>query len=68
MKYKSIYMIMDAIFTIGDRKGATREQIWNYVSNKKLYHESITTKKMFLVQLRRASQENEFFHKVEGNH
>ena len=37
MKHKHIYMITDAIFTLGEKKGATRDQIWNYVSHKKMY-------------------------------
>ena len=68
MKHKSIYMIADAIFSLAERKGATREQIWEYISSKKQYQDSITTKKMFYVVLRRLSQDNEFFHKVDGNH
>ena len=35
MKFKYIYMITDAIFALAERKGATRDQIWKYISSKK---------------------------------
>ena len=67
MKYKYVYMITDAIFTLGEKKGSSREAIWKYLQGKNLYHESITTKTIFLTQLRRLSQDNEFFSKSENN-
>lgn len=66
-KYKAIYMITDALFTLADRKGSTREQIWDYISGKKLYQESIRDKKLFLTQLNRLSKGNDFFHKSDDN-
>ena len=47
-KYKMIIMITDAIFSLGDRKGSSREAIWKYISGKKMYQESIRSKKLFL--------------------
>ena len=67
-KHKYVYMITDAIFTLADKKGATRDAIWKYLEGKKLYHTSIGGgKKMFLTQLKRLSRDNEFFSKSESN-
>jgi len=54
-KFKTVYMVTDAIFTLNDRKGSSREAIWKYVSHHKKYQESIKNKKLFLTQLRRLS-------------
>ena len=64
-KFKAIYMITDAIFTLADRKGSTREEIWDYISGKKMYQESIRDKKLFFTQLNRISKGNEFFQKSD---
>lgn len=60
-------MITDAIFTLNDRKGSSRQAIWKYISQHKKYQESIRNKKMFLTQLRRLSAGNDFFEKSKDN-
>ena len=60
-------MITDAIFTLNDRKGTSRQAIWKYISQHKKYQESIRNKKMFLTQLRRLSAGNDFFEKSKDN-
>ena len=62
-----IFMITDAIFTLADRKGSSREAIWKYISSKNTYQESIRDKKLFLTQLKRLSQDEQFFHKSKDN-
>ena len=66
-KFKFIYMITDAIFTLGDRKGSSREAIWKYISSKKIYQTSIRDKKLFLTTLKKLSQSDQFFHKSKDN-
>ena len=66
-KIKHVVMITDAIFTLADRKGSTREAIWKYISSQRKYKESIFNKKTFLAQLRRLSKGNDYFSKTEGN-
>jgi hypothetical protein len=46
-------MITDAIFSLGERNGSSREAIWKYLKNK--YSESISDKRFFLVALKRVS-------------
>merc|ERR1719183_555488 len=67
MKYKTIIMITDAIFSLGDRKGSSREAIWKFVSSKKIYQESVRNKKIFLTQMKRLSQSDQFFTKTKDN-
>ena len=55
-KIKMIFMITDAIFTLADRKGSSREAIWKYISSKNVYQESIRDKKLFLTQLKRKNR------------
>ena len=61
-------MITDAIFTLNDRKGSSRDAIWKYISHHQKYQESIRDKKMFLTQLRRLSAGNDFFEKSKDSH
>lgn len=51
MKLNYIHMVIDAIFTLGEKKGSSREAIWKYVHTK--YAEHAADKKVFLVQMRR---------------
>lgn len=51
MKLNFIHMITDAIFSLGERTGSSREAIWKYVHTK--FAEQASDKKIFLVQLRR---------------
>jgi len=60
-------MITDAIFSLNDRKGSSREAVWKYISQSKKYQESIRDKTMFLTQLRRLSAGNSFFEKSKDN-
>jgi len=51
MKLQYIHMITDAIFSLGERQGSSREAIWKYVHTK--FPEFASDKKQFLVSLRR---------------
>lgn len=51
MKHKYLEMVTDAIFHLQERKGSSRDAIWKYIQTK--YPDSISDKKIFLVQLRR---------------
>ena len=53
MPLRYLDMVCEAIFTLNERGGATRDQIWNFLSSKRDYSTSIKDKKMFLIQLRR---------------
>ena len=66
-KIKTVIMITDAIFTLADRKGSSREAIWKFISSKKMYQESTRDKKVFLTQLKRLSQNDQFFVKAKDS-
>jgi len=61
-------MITDAIFTLQERKGSTRAAIWDYISARQKYQESIRDQKSFFTQLTRLSKGNDFFEKSKDNH
>ena len=65
MKLKYLEMIVDAVFTLGERKGSSREAIWKYLQMK--YPESVSQKKIFLAQMRRISAENAQIEKSGSN-
>lgn len=65
MKFKYPEMITDAILTLGERKGSSREAIWKYVQTQ--YPEDINQKKFFLVSLKRISDIGEMVKKSENN-
>lgn len=55
MKLKFVTMITDAIFTLGERSGSSREAIWKYIKMK--FPEHVSDKKAFLTQLRRIASQ-----------
>ena len=51
-------MIEDAIITIGERKGSSRQAIWKYVNAKY----SAADYKQFLIRLRKEAKEGHVLH------
>ena len=49
-------MITQAIFDIGDKKGASRDAIWKYLQVK--FPENIRSKKLYIVRLYKVAKED----------
>ena len=60
MPLRYLDMVCEAIFTLNERGGATRDKIWNFLSSKRDYAASIKDKKVFVVQLRRILKDNAY--------
>ena len=64
-KISYLDMITQAIFEIGDRKGASRDAIWKYLLVK--FPESVRDKKIFLTRLYKISKEDNHVENSKGN-
>ena len=64
-KLQYINMITQAIFDIGDRKGASRDAIWKYLQMK--FPEDVRDKKIFLARLLKISKEDNQVNKAANN-
>jgi hypothetical protein len=62
-KYSS--MIVEAILTLGERTGSSREAIWKFLLVK--FPESVRDKKVFLVQLKRLTVDGKHVEKSMNN-
>ena len=65
MKLQFLTMITDAILNLQERSGSSREAIWKYLLMK--YPESVSDKKVFLVQLKRIAAAGTQVEKNEKN-
>jgi histone H1/5 len=61
MPAKYLDMIVDAIHTLGERKGSSAPAIWKYLQAQ--YPEALRAQKIFRVQLRRVAQDGKLVEK-----
>ena len=59
-KYRYLDMIVEAIKTLKERDGSSREAIWKHISTNAKYTGSVGDKKTFLVQLRRILKDKRY--------
>ena len=62
MKHSFFEMIEDAVLTLGERKGSSRQAIWKYISTK--YPEA--DYKMFITRLRKVKENNNIVSAKKG--
>ena len=68
MKYRYVDMITEAIFTLAEPKGATRDGIWKFISTSRKFKESTAGgKKQFLLQLKRCTMDHKYIEHSKSN-
>ena len=68
MKYRYLDMIVEAIFTLAEPKGASEEDIWKFISKNKKFSESIAGgKKGFNISLSRVLKDDKYLMKTKSS-